>query len=159
MRMIHAITGLALLAACAPAPATAPEPDFQAIGERILQAEAAEAAGWASRDVDAIMNAYAPDAIVMLSGRDPVPNREALRGLFEQFLTDPAFTLTFHSDPPLVAASGELGVAVGVYELTFTDPATRQTGMARGRHLMTWALQDDGEWRIVRQMTAPTPER
>ncbi len=142
------VAALVLLAGCGSAQA----PDSAALGRQILDAEAAEAAAWAARDVDAIMNAYAPDAIVLLGGT-PAPDRGELRRLFEDFLGDPGFTLTFRSDPPLVAGSGDLGVAVGTYELTYTDPATQAIGRRSGRHLINWQLQPDGAWRIVRQMT------
>lgn len=44
--------------------------------------------------------------LVLLSGcgSGPAPDREELRNLFLDFLKDPGFTLTFRSDPPLVAA-------------------------------------------------------
>jgi len=139
---------LMLMAGCASEPA----PDLAALGQQILDAEATEAAGWKARDVDMIMGVYAPDAIVLLGGA-PVPDREGLRNLFVNFLKDPAFTLTFVSDPPLVAASGDIGIAVGTYALTYTDPATQAIGNKTGRHLMVWQLQQDGVWRVIRQMT------
>lgn len=143
---------IACLALIAVWPSTA-SPEEASPGQRILAAEAAELAAWEARDIDAIMNAYAPDAIVMPGGTT-IPDRNALRGLFVDFLADPGFTLTFRSDPALMAGSGELGVTVGTYAVTFTDPQTQQVVRRTGRHLMTWTLQSDGHWRVVRQMTA-----
>ncbi len=140
---------LMLLSACASKPA----PDLAALGQEILAAEAQEAAGWAARDVDAIIRIYSPDTIVLLGGASPI-GREELRKLFVDFLKDPGFTLTFKSDPPLVAAGGDLGLAVGTYALTYTDPQTQQIGRKTGRHLMNWQRQADGSWQVVRQMTA-----
>lgn len=122
-------------------------------GARILAAEAAELAAWEARDIEGIMNAYAPDAVVMPGG-SVIPDAQALRTFFLGFLADPGFSLTFRSDPPLMAASEELGVTVGTYAVTFTDPASREVARRTGRHLMTWKRQEDGHWRIVRQMTA-----
>ncbi|MFZ2507067.1 MAG: DUF4440 domain-containing protein [Steroidobacteraceae bacterium] len=149
MRTIPAfLAGLMLLAACGSRPA----PDLAALGQQILDAEAAEAAGWAARDVDAIMNAYASDTIVLLGGAAPM-DRTQLRALFERFLVDPNFSLTFRSDPPLVAAGGDIGITVGTYEVASTNPDTQAIDRKTGRHLMTWKLQDDGAWRAIRQMT------
>ena len=133
------------LAYSSPAPAGA--------GAQVLAAEAAELAAWEAGDIEGVMNAYAPDAVVMPGGT-VIPDRAALRQLFQDFLADPGFSLTFRSDPPLVSASGELGVAVGTYAVTFTDPQSREVVRRTGRHLMTWKRQEDGQWRIVRQMTA-----
>jgi uncharacterized protein (TIGR02246 family) len=149
MRSKPVIIGcLFLLTACA----DKPPPDLAALGQEILAAEAAEAAGWAARDLEKIMNAYAPDAIVLLGGAAPM-DRDDLRALFERFLGDPAFELTFRSDPPLVASGGDIGITVGTYVVTSTNPETQAAESRTGRHLMSWALQDDGQWRAIRQMT------
>lgn len=134
----------ASLADSSPGPADA--------GAQILAAEAAELAAWEAGDLEGVMNAYAPDAVVMPGG-SVIPDRATLRSLFEDFLADPGFSLTFRSDLPLVAASEELGVTVGTYVVTFTDPQSREVVRRSGRHLMTWKRQEDGQWRIVRQMT------
>lgn len=132
--------------------ASAAGTDSSSPAQQILDAEAAEHTAWETRDIEAIMNAYAPDAIVMPGGA-VIPGRDALRALFVDFLADPGFTLTFRSEQPLVAASGELGVTVGTYAVSFTDPQTQTVIRRTGRHLMTWQLQEDGEWRVTRQMT------
>jgi ketosteroid isomerase-like protein len=131
--------------------ASAPHPSDAA--QQILAAEAAELAAWEAEDIEAIMNAYAEDAVVMPGGA-VIPDRRSLRELFVAFLEDPGFTLTFRSDPPLVAASGEIGVTVGTYAVSFTHPESREVVRHTGRHLMTWRLESDGEWRVIRQMTA-----
>jgi len=127
-------------------------PDAENPAQQILDAEAAELAAWEAHDIEAIMNAYAPDAIVMPGGA-VIENREALRALFVDFLKDPGFTLRFRSDPPLLADSAEIGVTVGTYVVTFTGPDNGAVVSRRGHHLMTWRRQGDGQWRIVRQMT------
>ncbi len=149
MRSIVALLAcLTLLAGCAEMPA----PDLAALGQQILEAEAGEAAAWAARDVDKVMNAYAPDVIVLLGGAAPM-DRTQLHTLFVRFLTDPGFSLTFRSDPPLMAASGDIGTTVGTYVVTSTNPETQAIDRRTGRHLMTWQVQGDGAWRAVRQMT------
>jgi uncharacterized protein (TIGR02246 family) len=152
MRPYPVVAVALLAAACAGPPEPAPAPDLTALAQEVLAAEAAELAAWEARDIEGIMNAYAPDAIVMAGG-GPGIGREPLRQLFVDFLADPGFTLTFRSDPPLMAASGELGVTVGTYALTYTDPAGGGIGRRTGHHLMSWQRQDDGQWRVVRQMT------
>lgn len=121
--------------------------------QQILAAEAAELAAWEAEDIEAVMNAYAEDAVVMPGG-SVIPDRKSLRELFVAFLDDPGFTLTFRSDQPLVAASGEIGVSVGTYAVSFTHPESREIVRHTGRHLMTWRHEADGQWRVIRQMTA-----
>lgn len=146
--MVASLAGLLLLSACGSRPA----PDLPALGQEILAAEAAEAAAWKARDVEAVIKLYSPDVIVLLGGAAPM-GRDELRQLFVDFLKDPGFTLTFRSDPPLVAASGDIGLAVGTYALTYTNPESQQIDSKTGRHLMNWQRQEGGGWLIVRQMT------
>ncbi|HXV40717.1 MAG TPA: nuclear transport factor 2 family protein [Steroidobacteraceae bacterium] len=148
MRLISAVVACAILCTACMQPQM---PDPAALGREILAAEAAEAAAWARRDVESVMNAYAPEAQVLLGGA-PI-DREQLRKLFVKFLEDPAFALTFRSDPPLMAASGDLGITIGTYQVTTTDPATNLPVTRHGHHLMSWRLQEDGQWRVIRQMT------
>jgi len=100
------------------------------------------------------MNSYAADTLVFLSGA-PLDNA-ALREAFKRFLADPALKLTFWSDPPVVAGSGELAVAQGAYKFTHTDAAGKIMTNT-GRHLIAWRLDKDGAWRIIRQMTIEDP--
>lgn len=138
---------VALVAACN----SARPPDLPTLGRQILEAEAAEAAGWAERDLEKIMNAYAPGAQVLLGGA-PV-DRERLRQIFIRFLEDPGFRLTFRSGAPLMSERGDIGLTIGTYQVTSTDPATQEPVTRHGHHLMAWALQDDDQWRVIRQMT------
>jgi ketosteroid isomerase-like protein len=148
MRSISVVIACAIFfVACA----REPVPDPVALGRQILEAEAAEATGWAERDLDKIMNAYAPDALVLLGGA-PV-DREQLRKLFVNFLKDPGFLLTFRSDPPLMTASGDIGITIGTYQVTFTDQSTQSPVTKNGYHLMSWQRQHDGEWRVLRPVT------
>lgn len=150
MKFRNAFFACALLTASA---VSASAPHSTDPAQQILAAEAAELAAWEAGDIEAIMNAYAEDAVVMPGG-SVVPDRKSLQELFLAFLEDPGFTLTFRSDPPLLAASGEIGVSVGTYAVSFTHPESREIVRHTGRHLMTWRLQADGQWRVIRQMTA-----
>lgn len=150
MKFRNAFFACALLTASA---VSASAPNSTDPAQQILAAEAAELTAWEAGDIEAIMNAYAEDAVVMPGG-SVIPDRKSLRELFVEFLGDPGFTLTFRSDPPLVAASGDIGVTVGTYAVSFTHPESREVVRHTGRHLMTWRHEADGQWRVIRQMTA-----
>ncbi len=61
-----------------------------------------------------------------LRGEPERRSRNALRESSVAFPKDPGFTLKFRSDPPLVAESGEMRVAVGTLAVSFTDPNTQE---------------------------------
>lgn len=154
MKALLALT-IGVLTACTagPPPTT---PSAEQAQTEILAAEQQELAAWAARDVDAIMNAYTRDTLIMAAGA-PKRDYAGARQAFERFLTDPGFALTFHSDPPIVSASADLGVATGGYELTYTNGETGAAEHVSGYHLLTWVKDDDGAWRIRRQLTGPAP--
>ena len=149
---MKALLSLAALAAAS----CAPTPDIEQIRSAVVAAEAAERDAWAARDIEGVMNAYTDDAMIVAAGA-PVRDKDAAREAFMRFMTDPGFSLTFRSDPAIVAASGDLAVATGTYSATFTNPATEAVQQFDGYHLLTWRLDEDGQWRIQRQLTAPSP--
>lgn len=122
----------------------------------ILSAEQAELDGWKTRNLEKIMNAYTGDTQV-ITGQAPVRDNAALRTAFIRFLSDPGFDLTFRSDPPIVAASGDLGVATGTYVVRITDKTDGKVTTAAGFHLLVWRKEADGQWRIQRQLTTESP--
>lgn len=154
IRLLTTALMFSLSAACAPLTATAP--DLQQAQADILAAEQRELAGWAARDVEAIMDAYTQDTLIMAAGA-PARDITGARAFFERVLTDPGFTLTFQSDPPIVASSGDLGVATGGYTMTYTNRETGEVERVEGYHLLTWVKDEDGVWRIRRQLTGPKP--
>ena len=150
-RILLAMIAATLLAACG-----APQIDIAQAKADILSAEQRELDGWAARDVDAIMQAYTDDVQIMAAGAR-VRDNAAARDFFTRVLGDPGFTLTFRSDEPIVAASGDLGVATGTYSMTYTDRETNQVERVNGYHLLTWVKDAGGVWRIRRQLTGEAP--
>ncbi|MGE3839737.1 MAG: SgcJ/EcaC family oxidoreductase [Hyphomonadaceae bacterium] len=147
---------ISLAALSAASCATAPNLDLNHVRDAVIAAETAERDGWAARDIEAVMNAYTEDALIIAAGA-PVRDKHAAREAFVRFMADPGFSLTFSSDPAIVAESGELAVATGIYSATFTNPQTNAIERFDGYHLLTWRRDSDGQWRIQRQLTAPSP--
>jgi ketosteroid isomerase-like protein len=121
---------------------------------------AAEEAQWnrdfAARDLERLVNHYAPDATVKITGAPPYTGRW-VRLSIEAGLADPAFAISFAHDRIEVARSGDLGYSRGHYQLTLTDRRTGQPGTEYGTYLTVWQKQPDGRWRVIEDISASQP--
>ena len=48
-----------------------------------------------------------------------------------------------------VSKSGDLAFTQGAYQMTMTDPASKQTIHDHGSYVTTYAKQADGSWKAV----------
>jgi ketosteroid isomerase-like protein len=81
--------------------------------------EAAEAwrRAFEAKDVDAIVRAYAPDAVAMYSFPQPTVGREANREAWVAYFARPKATHPITTDTVVVAASGDLAYTFGRYRV------------------------------------------
>lgn len=142
-RTVVTVLTLALLTACGSAGGPGPAEHAERI--RALDAAWTEAA--ARRDLDAMMEIYAPDARELLPGMPAIVGRATIRefyaGLIETF---PRFEHHFEADEILVAGSGDLAVVRGTYR--FTPDARRPQVTQVGKFVGVWRRRDSA-WRLL----------
>lgn len=82
------------------------------------------------------------------------PNRPLLTGsaAIEKFIAQSFqlqdYDIAWHAKKAAVAGSGELGYTTGSYEMRFR-PARGKMFFDKGKYLMVWQKQPDGEWRVL----------
>ena len=81
-------------------------------------------------------------------------------------VSDPTMMLNFKSDRTEVANSGELAFTQGTYNLTFTDPVSKQLIKDHGGYGICYRKQSDGSWKAVSDVVtsftlpgAPAPKQ
>lgn len=140
---LAAVLTLVLLASCA----SANRPGHADHAERIRALDAAWKEAAARRDLDAMMEIYAPDARELLPGMPPIVGRPAIRGFYAELIeTYPRFEHEFEAGEILVAASGDLAVVRGTYR--FTPDARRPQEAQSGKFVGVWRRRD-GAWRLL----------
>lgn len=154
-RTLLALSALALLAATwasarVPQQAQGRAADVQAIKNTEQQWNK----DFQSKDVDALCAHYAADATLMGSGMPPAIGKDAIRAALQQMVSDPAFALTFQARRVEVAKSGDIGFSEGSYQMTVTDPATKQTMHDNGSYVTVYRKQSDGTWKAVSDIAA-----
>jgi uncharacterized protein (TIGR02246 family) len=103
---------------------------------------AARAGNW-----DQVASLYSDDAVLMPPNAATDEGRDAVRATLAGF--PPLQSLDF--DRVHIDGSGDLAYVHGNYRMTFATP-DGQTMEDRGKYIEIWERQDDGQWRITRDI-------
>ncbi len=94
------------------------------------------------------LNYYSADAIMMPPGEkvcaDPASREASVKNMF----ATPGIDLTFRDTRVEASASGDLGYATGVYQMTYKD-SKGQDAKETGKYGEVWKKQADGNWKCV----------
>ena len=103
---------------------------------------AAQAGNW-----DEVASHYSENAVIMPPNAATAEGRTAVRDLLASF--PPLQAIDFNQVH--VDGSGDLAYVHGTYTMTFAMPdgATMED---RGKYIEIWERQDDGQWRITRDI-------
>ena len=129
---------------------------------KVKQALATVEAGWNqafhTKNLDALIEPYAIDAVFVLPGLPPQVGTSAIRSTYVNALKDPNFDVTLTSDRVEVAQSGDLAFSQGHLTMKGTDPKTHQpTITMTGPYLTVFKRQADGSWKAVQDWVAANP--
>ena len=133
------------LIACNQAPPDTHDADVKAIKDT----EAQWNQDFAAKDAAKIAAHYADDAVLVASGMPTSNGKDAIAAAVKQMVTDPALSLKFQASKVEVAKSGEVGYTEGSYQLTATDPQSKQVINDHGSYATTYRKQPDNSWKAV----------
>lgn len=153
--MKFALAPLLIFALAACAPKAAPAVSEDQVGAAIRAQEAAIMAAVAAEDAAAVAGFYAPDA-QMLSPGVAHTTPEAIRAAFQGLFDDPNGALSFQNAEVIIPSSGDYAVAQGRYQVSYSDASHRRATQS-GAYIDLWRRQEDGGWKIMRDITAPAP--
>jgi uncharacterized protein (TIGR02246 family) len=136
--------------ACTP-PAEEPAPaepvvDIAAEEAAIMELEREWSAMFGARDVDAILNLHAADAVQLPPGMEPVIGQEALRAAWEGFATLEGFDVSWEPTAAHVSPDGNMAYDYGTSSMTLPDGTVQN-----GKYLVVW-VKVDGEWKVAADM-------
>ena len=120
----------------------------------LMQAERDFAKATADRGVDGWMEFMAPNAVELSA--EPLVGLDQIRaGLTKQFKL-PGFKITWEPTHAEFLGQGDIGYAVGRYEVRFTSEDGKPQ-FEKGSYLTTWQKQKDGSWKAVSDIGSPDP--
>jgi ketosteroid isomerase-like protein len=100
--------------------------------------------------VKAYQSYVSADAMRLLrNGHLPFTNKDASVG----FLSDKSVSMTWEPLKAVVARSADLGYTYGSYDLKSSEAE----GGEKGYYMRVWKRTADGKWKVVMDVTSPTP--
>jgi ketosteroid isomerase-like protein len=120
----------------------------------LMEVERAFAQATAERGVDGWMDFMAPNAVELSA--EPLVGLDQIRaGMTKQFKL-PGFRITWEPMKAEFLGQGDVGYAVGRYEVRFTSDDGKPQ-VETGSYLTTWQKQKDGSWKVVSDIGSPDP--
>jgi len=158
--LLSAGAALALsLAACdrgkAPAGDAASAEASTADTDAITKAEADLLAAIAAKDMAATTALYADDAVMAIPFEAPARGKDAITASYDEFYKDPAGK--FEATQESAVVSGDMGYTQGSYTVSYTDSETNKAESGQGYYVVVYRKQPDGSWKIVQDISTPTP--
>jgi len=115
---------------------------------------------FAAKDLEKLVAHYADNAVLMATGMPSSSGRDQIRKTLKEMMDDPALSLKFQASRVEVSSSGDLGFTQGSYQMTMTDPASKQVIHDHGSYVTTYRKQPDGSWKAIADIAsseAPPP--
>jgi uncharacterized protein (TIGR02246 family) len=141
-----------LLAGCeqaGPNRETGAATDTAAAAEAVNRTEQEMLAAFQAKDATKLASYYASDAVLATPGRPASKGSEAVSKTLGEDLADPNFKLDFTNEKTEVAASGDIAYTHGSFNVTFTNPQTKQPESGSGTYVSVFKKQADGSWKAV----------
>ena len=110
-----------------------------------------------SKNTEALVGHYADDAFFVAPGVKGTDGSTAIREVYANASTDPAFSVSFASDKIDVSGSGDMAYARGHFSEKYTDPTTRKVMTDSGSYLTVYKKQQDGGWKAVEEFASADP--
>jgi uncharacterized protein (TIGR02246 family) len=107
------------------------------------------AAAWNAKDIDAIVQLYAPEPVFLANSGERLSGIDEIRTNFAMGLSEFTPKLTLHSKTS--AASGALAYDSGTYDEIITPVRGGGVSAVRGNYLFVFQRQKNGEWKILEQ--------
>ena len=111
-----------------------------------------------ARNSEGLMAHYADDAFFVAPGVKGTDGSTAIRQVYANASTDPAFAVSFASDKIDVSNSGDMAYARGHFSEKYTDPKTRKVMTDSGSYLTVYKKQPDGSWKASEDFAAADPD-
>jgi uncharacterized protein (TIGR02246 family) len=100
-------------------------------------------------DVERLLSRYTDGAVLLVPNSAPATGKEAIRDALKQVVQDGNFSLKLENSNVEVSRDGDLAYSQGMYETTFTDPATSRQVQDHGSYVIVYRRQADGLWKAA----------
>lgn len=128
----------------------APTPKSDPAADAIAKVRAEWARDLHEKQLDKIVELYAPDAVFLLPTGDRIAGRPAIRDLTKNIMS--IFTSDITLNSLVVEHSGNLAYDSGTFSETLVKVSDGSKTGSKGSYLMVFKRQADGKWLIAQQV-------
>lgn len=158
MLLLGAATLTLVLGGCSKSAQSSGAADAGSVKQAIKADETKWNEQFKSKDTEGLVGHYADDAYFVAPGTKAADGSTAIRQVYANASTDPAFQVQFSSDKIDVASSGDLAYARGKFSEKYTDRKTGKVMSDSGFYLTVYKKQSDGSWKAVEDFAAADPD-
>jgi ketosteroid isomerase-like protein len=130
--------------------------DADSIKKTIQADEAKWNQDFKAKDTERLASHYADDAYLFTTGVPAADGSTAIRQVYANASTDPAFNVQFSSDK--IDVSEDLAYSRGKFTEKYTDKKTGKVMSGSGAYITVYKKQDDGSWKAVEDFPALDPD-
>jgi len=126
--------------------------NHEAEAERLKQTSREWSKAASTGDLNAVLDYWADDAVLISGGQPPVRGKAALRSYLAEMLKTPGFRISW--EPVEAKVSGDMGYMIERTRITMDGP----DGAPRSQMLQAvtiWRKQPDGTWKNVVDASTP----
>ena len=119
--------------------------------DAIKAADAAWLRAFVERDLERAAGLCDERGSMLVPNAPIATGKQAIRKIIARGFAMPGYELDWRPDKAGVARSGELGYTSGKYRVKFKNAAGKMV-FDKGKYLMVWKKQADGEWKVLFDM-------
>lgn len=142
---------LFLLSGC-----TKPTIDVAAEGEKLMQISHEWSEAVTTGDLEAIVNYWADDAVMISPYEPTLTGKEAIRQMVAESFNIPGFSISWEPLSASVSKSGDMGYLIEENRMTWLDEDGNEVVM-QNNVLTVWKKDSEGNWKNVVDMMSPKP--
>ena len=139
-----------------PVATDAPAATAAADTEAVKKLETDFLSGIETKQFEVAKAAYAADAVMVLPGDAPYQGTAAIAASYDKFAKDPAGK--FDATNQSTTVGTDMAYSQGTYTFSYTNDKTKQVESGQYYYVMIYKKQADGTWKIVQDVSSPTPK-
>jgi len=147
--LIACLTFAAVTAGCSSSAPVLPPDSRAADLKAVKDVEDAWLKDAASKSGEKWASYFTEDGSGLYPGTAILNGKAAISAAMAPVLTDPNFSMDFHSTKAMASKGGDMVYSQGIYTMTMTDPKSRKRVTDKGKFLTVFVKQADGSWKAA----------
>ena len=111
-----------------------------------------------AQDIEGVVDGYTSDALTIPAGLPAIRGHDEIRAFYSQRMGRYDLDLKYEIEEIVVLPGGGWAYLVGIFFIAGTPRTGGKALEHAGRWLALWRKDEDGVWRMHRDMDSPSPD-